>query len=108
MLPIYYAGESDGTLYIAMRFVDGEDLRHLIRAAGSVEPDRAARIVAQVGGALDAAHARGLIHRDIKPANILLGADDHAYLTDFGLTKRVGASTGLSRSGQWVGGSALP
>jgi serine/threonine protein kinase len=103
VLPIYYAGESDGTLYIAMRFVEGEDLRHLIRAAGSVEPGRAARIVDQVGGALDAAHARGLIHRDIKPANVLLGAGDHAYLTDFGLTKRLGASTGLSRSGQWVG-----
>src|SRR3954452_12379046 len=103
VLPIYYAGESDGTLYLAMRFVDGEDLRHLIGAAGSVEPGRASEIVDQIGGALDAAHARGLVHRDIKPANVLLGAGDHAYLTDFGLTKRAGASTGLSRSGQWVG-----
>ena len=103
VLPIYYAGESDGTLYIAMRFVEGEDLRHLIRAAGSVEPARAAQIVDQVGSALDAAHARGLIHRDVKPANVLLGTGDHAYLTDFGLTKRLGSSTGLSRSGQWVG-----
>src|SRR4051794_23839601 len=103
VLPIYYAGESDGTLYLAMRFVDGEDLRHLIRAAGSVEPGRASEIVDQIGGALDAAHARGLVHRDIKPANVLLGAGDHAYLTDFGLTKRAGASTGPSRSGQWVG-----
>jgi hypothetical protein len=103
VLPIYYAGSSDGTLYIAMRFVDGSDLRHVIRADGAVEPGRAARIVDQVGGALDAAHARGLIHRDIKPANVLLGPGDHAYLTDFGLTKRLGASTGLSRSGQWVG-----
>jgi len=103
VLPIYYAGESDGTLYIAMRFVEGSDLRHVIRAEGSVEPGRAARIIDQIGGALDAAHARGLIHRDIKPANVLLGAGDHAYLTDFGLTKRAGVSTGLSRSGQWVG-----
>src|SRR4051794_17239907 len=103
VLPIYYAGSSDGTLYIAMRLVDGSDLRHVIRAESHVEPGRAARIVDQIGGALDAAHARGLIHRDIKPANVLLGAGDHAYLTDFGLTKRLGASTGLSRSGQWVG-----
>ena len=103
VLPIYYAGSSDGTLYIAMRFVDGSDLRHAIRAEGSIEPGRAARIVDQVGSALDAAHARGLIHRDIKPANVLLGAGDHAYLTDFGLTKRLGSSTALSRSGQWVG-----
>src|SRR5438046_6949190 len=58
VLPIYYAGEADGTLYIAMRLVDGEDLRQLIRAAGAVEPRRAAQIVDQVGGALDAAHAR--------------------------------------------------
>jgi hypothetical protein len=103
VLPIYYAGSSDGTLYIAMRLVDGSDLRHVIRAESHVEPGRAARIVDQIGDALDAAHARGLIHRDIKPANVLLGAGDHAYLTDFGLTKRLGASTGLSRSGQWVG-----
>jgi Protein kinase domain len=103
VLPIYYAGESEGTLYIAMRLVEGEDLRHLIRAAGTLAPARATRIVDQLGGALDAAHARGLIHRDIKPANVLLGPGDHAYLTDFGLTKRAGASTGLSRSGQWVG-----
>ena len=103
VLPIYYAGEDEGTLYIAMRFVDGEDLRHLIRAAGSLEPARAARIVDQIGGALDAAHARGLIHRDIKPANVLLGAGDHAYLTDFGLTKRLDATTGISHVGQWVG-----
>src|SRR5262249_60940922 len=106
VLPIYYAGSSEGTLYIAMRFVDGSDLRHVIRAEGSLEPGRAARIVDQVGSALDAAHARGLVHRDIKPANVLLGAGDHAYLTDFGLTKRLGASTGLSRSGQWSGRSA--
>ena len=103
VLPIYYAGSSDGTLYIAMRFVEGSDLRQVIRAEGSVEPRRAARIVDQVGGALDAAHERGLIHRDVKPANVLLGAGDHVYLTDFGLTKRLGVSTGLSRSGQWVG-----
>src|SRR3954468_8491068 len=51
VLPIYYAGESDGTLYIAMRFVDGSDLRHVIRGEGSVEPGRAARIVDQVGSA---------------------------------------------------------
>jgi DNA-binding beta-propeller fold protein YncE len=103
VLPIYYAGESDGTLYIAMRYVEGEDLRFLIRREGAVEPARAARMTGQVGGALDAAHARGLVHRDIKPANVLLGTGDHAYLTDFGLTKRLGASTGLSRSGAWVG-----
>src|SRR3954468_22275814 len=83
VIPIFSAGEEQDVLYISMRFVDGSDLRRAIHAAGGLDPRRAAGIVAQVGSALDAAHARGLVHRDVKPANILLGAGDHAYLTDF-------------------------
>src|SRR4051794_14686596 len=104
VIPIFSAGEEQDVLYISMRFVDGQDLRELIRRAGRVEPRRAARIVAQVGAALDAAHERGLVHRDIKPANVLLTQSDHAYLTDFGLIKRVGEGvTQLSQPGGWVG-----
>jgi DNA-binding beta-propeller fold protein YncE len=103
VIPIYYSGEHDGALYIAMRYVEGSDLRTLVRAEGRLEPGRAAQIVSQVANALDAAHARGIVHRDVKPANVLLGADNHAYLTDFGLTKRVTSRTGSTREGGWVG-----
>ncbi|HTN25423.1 MAG TPA: serine/threonine-protein kinase, partial [Solirubrobacteraceae bacterium] len=105
VIPVYYAGERDGVLFIVMRFIDGPDLRALVRAQGALDPERAAHIVAQVGAALDAAHAHGLVHRDVKPANVLLGDDDHAYLTDFGLTKRSATTDGggLSRAGGWVG-----
>ena len=104
VIPIYYTGEHDGLLYIAMRYVEGSDLRTVVRAKGRLEPERAARIVAQVGAALDAAHARGLVHRDVKPANVLLGGEDHAYLTDFGLTKRLQSAAGApTHAGGWVG-----
>jgi YVTN family beta-propeller protein len=103
VIPIYYTGEHEGTLYIAMRYVEGSDLRTLVRAEGRLEPGRAAYIVSQVASALDAAHARGIVHRDVKPANVLLGAGDHAYLTDFGLTKSLTSHTGSTRDGGWVG-----
>ena len=104
VIPIYYTGESaEGALYIAMRYVEGSDLRTLVRAEQRLQPARAANIVSQVASALDAAHARGIVHRDVKPANVLLGANDHAYLTDFGLTKRVTSHTGSTRDGGWVG-----
>jgi hypothetical protein len=99
VLPVFGAGEHEGTLYLAMRFVDGSDLRSL----GALEPARAARIVAQVGAALDAAHARRLVHRDVKPGNVLVGGGDHAYLTDFGLVKALDASAGVTRTGDLVG-----
>ena len=103
VIPIYYTGEHDGALYIAMRYVEGSDLRTLVRASGRLEPPRAAHIVAQVASALDAAHERGIVHRDVKPANVLLGSSDHAYLTDFGLTKRINSHSGSTRTGGWVG-----
>src|SRR3954469_25213087 len=71
VIPIYYAGEEDGVAYIAMRYVAGDDVRSLIRREGPLAPQRAARLTAQIGAALDAAHSAGLVHRDIKPANVL-------------------------------------
>jgi serine/threonine protein kinase len=98
VIPIYEAGERDGRLYLAMRYVEGSDLRTLIERDGKLSPERALRVVAQVAGALDAAHRRGLVHRDVKPANVLLDEDGHVYLTDFGITKQTGgASTDTGR-----------
>src|SRR5918995_600103 len=106
VIPVYAAGDEGGVLYIAMRFVDGTDLRTLLAGGGPLAPGRAANVVAQVAAALDAAHERGLVHRDVKPANVLVaapGAADHVYLTDFGLTKRSASDSGLTASGEWVG-----
>jgi hypothetical protein len=107
VIPIHAAGEHDGRAYIVMRFVEGADLRALIRREGRLAPERAARIVAQAAAGLDAAHRAGLVHRDVKPANILLDGDEHAYLTDFGLTRGDWSSSGTqpTESGVFVGTS---
>jgi ABC-type branched-subunit amino acid transport system substrate-binding protein/glutamine cyclotransferase len=93
VVPIYEAREHDGQLYLAMRYVAGEDLRTRMARLGPPPPETTVRILAQVADALDAAHRRGLIHRDVKPANILLDEDGHAYLTDFGITKQVSSTS---------------
>jgi serine/threonine protein kinase len=103
VIPIYAAGESNGMPYIAMRFVSGHDLRTILREEGRLDPQRAAHLIAQVASALDAAHAHSLVHRDVKPANVLVTEEDHAYLTDFGLTKRVSNDTEATRSGMVLG-----
>ena len=100
VIPIYEAGEADGHLYLAMRFVEGSDLDELLEQ-GRLAPERAIAILVQVAGALDAAHERGLVHRDVKPGNVLL-AGDHVYLSDFGLTKDV-AADGPPESGELLG-----
>ena len=103
IVPIYDADEAEGVLYIAMRYVEGSDLKQTIRDYGRLEPLRVSAIVDQVASALDAAHARGLVHRDVKPANVLLTPDDHAYVSDFGLTKRAVSVSGLTETGQLIG-----
>ena len=102
VIPVYEAGEEDGRLYLVMRWVAGTDLHKELRNGGRMEPARATAIVNQVAGALDAAHAAGLVHRDVKPANVLLSGD-HAYLADFGLTRFAGADAHLTTAGHFLG-----
>src|SRR4029453_11198588 len=115
IVPIYDADEADGVLFLAMRYVEGTDLRGLISADGRLDPVRTAAIAQQLGDALDAAHDRGLVHRDVKPANVLITprhaptrrghayVRGHAYLSGFGLTKRALSVSGLTQTGQIVG-----
>ena len=105
IVPIHRGGEYHGVLYLAMRYVPGTNLRQVIDR-GQLGLDRIKRVVRSVASALDAAHERGLVHRDVKPANILIsGAAPHEqiYLTDFGLTKKLGSPGSLTQTGAWVG-----
>lgn len=106
VVPIYDSGESDGRLYLAMRYVDGSNVQVQVERGGPFEPHRAVAIIEQVASALDAAHERGLVHRDVKPANIMLTSlhdREHAYLTDFGLASLATAGSKLTGLGQAVG-----
>jgi serine/threonine-protein kinase len=102
VIPVYEAGEAEGMAFLSMKFVDGPSLDGVIRSGHGLSAQRAMSILRQVAEALDYAHGTGLVHRDIKPANILLGPGDHAYLSDFGLTRAIEGSK-LTSSGVWMG-----
>jgi WD40 repeat protein/tRNA A-37 threonylcarbamoyl transferase component Bud32 len=99
IVPIYEAGTTEDLLFIAMRYVEGRDLKMRL-GRGPLAPGDATGILAQVASALDAAHARGLVHRDVKPSNVLLDTSarpdgsDHVYLADFGLMKQLSEEAG--------------
>jgi serine/threonine protein kinase len=110
ILPVYAAGESNGTLFMAMRLIDGRDLREILRGSPELPLERVERVVGQVGGALDAAHGRGLIHRDVKPGNVLVTEQpdaedaDFCYLMDFGVSTWTASSAAtITATGQMVG-----
>jgi serine/threonine-protein kinase len=102
IVTVYDAGEADGVLWIAMELVGGTDLRKRLVDEGRRDPEEVVRIAEQVASALDTAHAGGLVHRDVKPANILLDRG-HAWLTDFGLTKRLESRSDLTGKNDIVG-----
>jgi len=107
IIPVYEAGEANGALFIAMRFVQGGDLRGVLGREGVLAVARAAAFISPVASALDAAHAAGLVHRDVKPANILVdarpGRPEHVYLSDFGVSKGAMSSVSLTAAGQFLG-----
>jgi hypothetical protein len=109
VLPIHNFGEIEGRLFIDMRLVNGSDLAAVLSRRGALEPTEAVDVLAQVAGALDAAHRDGLVHRDVKPSNVLIadgGSDSEfgfAYLTDFGVAQIGGADTSLSTTNAVAG-----
>jgi serine/threonine-protein kinase len=108
IVPVFDAGEADGALFIAMRYVSGQDVRTLLDSERTLAPARVVHLIAQVASALDDAHAGGLVHRDVKPGNMLISAmpgsdqPDHVYLSDFGLSKEAFSSS-LTMTGQFLG-----
>ena len=103
ILRIHDLGEANGTKFISMAFVEGEDLHQVLRREGKLDLSRALNISRQLCNALEAAHGEGVLHRDLKPQNILLDRQDHVFVSDFGLAKSLDTDAGLSRTGEFLG-----
>ena len=103
ILPVHDFGEADGYTYLTMRFIEGGTLADWLKNNGPLALERIRHIISQVGGALDYAHAQGVVHRDIKPSNILVDRWDNCLLTDFGLAKIASSAAHLTQTGGILG-----
>ncbi len=104
ILRIHDLGDVGGVKFISMAFIQGMDLHELIAKMGKLQTERVINIAKQLAGALEAAHAEGVVHRDLKPRNVLITVDDHVYVSDFGLAKSLDAeTTAMTRAGEVLG-----
>jgi tetratricopeptide (TPR) repeat protein len=104
ILRIHDIGEVDGVKFITMAFIEGKDLNQLLKEEQPFSLERSLKIARQLCEALDAAHAEGVVHRDFKPQNVLVGNNDHVYVSDFGLaTSLETAKMGMTRTGAVMG-----
>ncbi len=103
VVAIHDWGEDDGTYFMVMELVQGQNLRDALRTEGAFKPRRAAQIGFEVAAALSAAHAQGLVHRDIKPANILITPTGPIKVADFGIARAFGDAEQLTRTGSVIG-----
>src|SRR6266436_6542621 len=102
VIRIFDLGQADGFKFITMEYLEGQDLRGVLRAKGKLTPEEAARVILQICRALEAAHGEGVIHRDLKPQNIMLDANGRAYVMDFGIA-RSAYLPGMTQTGALVG-----
>jgi serine/threonine protein kinase/ligand-binding sensor domain-containing protein len=103
ILPVHDYGEQEGITYLVMRYVEAGTLKDLIHREGPIDVREAARIVGQVGDALDYGHNQGVVHRDIKPSNVLIDQHGNTFLTDFGIAKLVAETAHFTASGAVIG-----
>jgi eukaryotic-like serine/threonine-protein kinase len=104
ILRIHDLSEFDGVKFITMAFIEGRDLNQILKEEPRFSIERSMKIGRQLCDALDAAHNEGVVHRDFKPHNVLVGHNDHVYVSDFGLaTSLETAKMGMTRTGAFVG-----
>src|SRR5918999_332713 len=103
IVSLYDYGDSDGSYFIVMEYIDGKSLNDIIGAEGALLPERAAEIASDVAQALDRAHNSGLVHRDIKSGNIMINAAGQTKVTDFGIARAIGGEQTMTQTGMVIG-----